>query len=41
MNSIISEITTFADGMFYATPEESVEKMNDLKLIINQELKNL
>jgi hypothetical protein len=41
MNSIISEITTFADGMFYATPEESVEKMTALKLIIDQELKNL
>lgn len=41
MNSIISEITTFADGMFYPTTEESVEKMTALKLIIDQELKNL
>lgn len=41
MNSIIDEVTTFADGMFYATPEEKVEKMLELKLIINQELKNL
>ncbi len=41
MNSIISEITTFADGMFYPTTEESVEKMTELKLIIDQELKNL
>lgn len=41
MNSIIAEITTFADGMFYPTPEQEVNKMLDLKQIINQELANL
>jgi len=41
MNAIISEITTYADGEFYPTSEESVEKMDELKLVINNELKNL
>lgn len=41
MDSIIAEITTFADGMFYPTPEEEVNKMIELKQVINRELINL
>lgn len=41
MDSIVAEITTFADGMFYATPEQEVNKMLDLKQVINRELINL
>jgi hypothetical protein len=39
VNYIVKELTTFADGGFYPTPEEEVEKRLEFKKTIYQELK--
>jgi hypothetical protein len=39
VNYIVDELITFADGGFYATPEEEVIKRTDFKNTIYQELK--